>query len=85
MVYGLLRTADAVGPQSTATVAVSLLVYLLGYAFVFGFGIFYLTKLVRAGPQPSRDGPDVAGGDHTPARPLSAAQTSLEQENTPWN
>ncbi|WP_143691756.1 cytochrome ubiquinol oxidase subunit I, partial [Xanthomonas axonopodis] len=85
VVYGLLRTADAVGPQSTATVAVSLLVYLLGYAFVFGFGIFYLTKLVRAGPQPSRDGPDVAGGDHTPARPLSAAETSLEQENTPWN
>ncbi|MFA4441597.1 cytochrome ubiquinol oxidase subunit I [Xanthomonas perforans] len=85
VVYGLLRTADAVGPQSTATVAVSLLVYLLGYAFVCGFGIFYLTKLVRAGPQPSRDGPDVAGGEHTPARPLSAADTSLEQENTPWN
>ncbi|MEA9566101.1 MULTISPECIES: cytochrome ubiquinol oxidase subunit I [unclassified Xanthomonas] len=85
VVYGLLRTADAVGPQSTATVAVSLLVYVLGYAFVFGFGIFYLTKLVRAGPQPSHDGPDVAGGEHTPARPLSAADTALEQENAPWN
>ncbi|AJQ84868.1 MULTISPECIES: cytochrome ubiquinol oxidase subunit I [Xanthomonas] len=85
VVYGLLRTADAVGPQSPVTVAVSLLVYVLGYAFVFGFGIFYLTKLVRAGPQASRDGPDVAGGEHTPARPLSAADTSLEQENTPWN
>ncbi len=40
VVYGLLRTADAVGPQSPMTVAVSLLVYVLGYAFVFGFGIF---------------------------------------------
>ncbi|MCC4620127.1 cytochrome ubiquinol oxidase subunit I [Xanthomonas cassavae CFBP 4642] len=85
VIYGLLRTADAVGQQSTVTVAVSLLVYLLGYAFVFGFGIWYLTKLVRSGPQASRDGPDVAGGEHTPARPLSAATTSLEQENTPWN
>ena len=84
MVYGLLRTADAMGPQSTAMVAVSLAVYLAGYAFVFGWGIWYLAKLIRTGPQPRGDGPDVASGEHTPARPLSAADESLEQEHAPW-
>ncbi|MEA9839504.1 cytochrome ubiquinol oxidase subunit I [Xanthomonas campestris] len=84
VVYGLLRTADAMGPQSTAMVAVSLAVYVAGYAFVFGWGIWYLAKLVRTGPQPRGDGPDVASGEHTPARPLSAADESLEQEHAPW-
>ncbi len=84
VVYGLLRTADAMGPQSTAMVAVSLAVYLAGYAFVFGWGIWYLAKLIRTGPQPRGDGPDVASGEHTPARPLSAADESLEQEHAPW-
>ncbi|KAB7771532.1 cytochrome ubiquinol oxidase subunit I [Xanthomonas maliensis] len=81
VVYGLLRTADAVGQQSATMVAVSLAVYVIGYAFVFGWGIWYLAKLVRRGPQPSRDGPDVGHGEHTPARPLSAADAALDEES----
>lgn len=79
VVYGLLHTADAVGTQSAAMVATSLAVYIAGYAFVFGWGVWYLLKLVRRGPQPEQDGPDLQGGEHTPARPLSAADTREEE------
>ena len=72
VVYGFLRTADAVTPNlSTSDVTISLVMYVLVYAFVFGAGLYYLIKLVEAGralmqaPEP--------GLDKRPARPLSAA------------
>ena len=51
VVYGLLRTRDAVTPSlTTADVAVSLLAYFLVYVVVMSFGIHYIYKLLRAGP-----------------------------------
>jgi cytochrome bd ubiquinol oxidase subunit I len=51
-VYGLLRTANAVTPTLTAGMAwISLSVYCIVYAIIFLFGIFYIYKLLRAGPQ----------------------------------
>jgi len=79
VVYGLLRTADAVGPQSAWMTALSLGVYVVGYAFVFGWGIWYLVKILRQGPRPHEDGPSLDGGHHTPARPLSGADEPLEE------
>lgn len=79
VVYGVLRTADAVGPQSAWMTAISLGVYVLGYAFVFGWGLWYLVKIARTGPQPQADGPHLDHGEHTPARPLSAAGDSIEE------
>ena len=76
--YGLLRTADAVGPQSAWMTALSLGVYVVGYAFVFGWGIWYLVKILRHGPQPYAEGPSLDHGSH-PARPLSAADEPLEE------
>ncbi len=78
-VYGVLRTADAVGPQSALMTAISLAVYVAGYAFVFGWGIWYLVKIVKKGPQPYDEGPSLAHGERTPARPLSAADESIEE------
>jgi cytochrome d ubiquinol oxidase subunit I len=73
VVYGLMRTADAVSPSLTgADVAVSLLAYVVVYAIVFGAGLYYLVRLVRKGlPEdvPARE-PRLA---ERPARPLSAA------------
>jgi len=79
VVYGLLRTADAVGPQSAWMTALSLGVYIVGYAFVFGWGVWYLVKIVRTGPKPHEPAPDLEGGSHTPARPLSGADEPLEE------
>ncbi len=72
VVYGFLRTADAVTPNlSTGDVTISLAMYMLVYAFVFGAGLYYLIKLVHAGPA-LMQAPE-PGLDKRPARPLSAA------------
>jgi cytochrome d ubiquinol oxidase subunit I len=50
-VYGVLRTADAVTPFLTArSAAISLVVFCAIYSFIFGFGVFYIYRLLRAGP-----------------------------------
>ncbi|MNN59307.1 Cytochrome bd-II ubiquinol oxidase subunit 1 [compost metagenome] len=76
VVYGLLRTADAVGPHSAWMTALSLTVYVVGYVFVFGWGIWYLVKIMRTGPGSHDHLHD--DGRHTPARPLSGADEPLE-------
>ena len=71
VVYGLMRTAEAVTPTITAgDVAISLGVYILAYAVIFGFGVYYLAKLVRQGVPSELPTFQL---DTRPARPLSAA------------
>jgi cytochrome d ubiquinol oxidase subunit I len=71
VVYGILRTADAVTPRLTAgDVTISLIMYTVIYAFVFGAGLYYLFKLVRAGPA-LMEAPEPSTV-RRPARPLSA-------------
>jgi cytochrome d ubiquinol oxidase subunit I len=71
VVYGHLRTADAVTPFLTgADVGISLFFYVVVYAIIFGAGVYYLVRLVQRGI------PDEAPeqrADQRPARPLSAA------------
>jgi cytochrome d ubiquinol oxidase subunit I len=68
-VYGVLRTADAVTPFLTARAAMmSLIVFCSIYTFIFAFGIFYIYRLLRAGPIGHLTLPPVAA---TPNRPLS--------------
>ena len=72
MVYGLLRTAEAVTPTlAPGSVLASLLVFAAVYFTVFGAGIWYLLKLIRKGPQPHEPVPQSDAGERTPARPLS--------------
>jgi cytochrome d ubiquinol oxidase subunit I len=74
VVYGVLRTADAVSRIEAAPVALSLLLFVVAYLFVFGVGIAYVLRLVRKGPQSfdtvraAQGGP---GQERTPMRPLS--------------
>ena len=73
VVYGFLRTADAVTPNLTGRdVTISLALYALVYTVVFGAGVYFLVKLVRAGPTVLRTAPE-PGINQRPARPLSAA------------
>src|SRR6201993_1620520 len=52
VVYGVLRTADAMTPFLTArTAAISPAVYGVVYSFIFAFGIYYIYRLLRAGPE----------------------------------
>ena len=77
VVYGHLRTADAVSPVSAGAVTASLLTFIVVYAFVFGFGSYYLAKLLRRGPDPIED---MRGDDlhKKPKRPLSLPDEGLE-------
>jgi len=72
VVYGHLRTADAVSPNLTGTdVLISLTLYVVVYAVIFGAGLYYLMRLVGRGlPEELPE----ARQDRRPARPLSAAQ-----------
>jgi cytochrome bd ubiquinol oxidase subunit I len=51
VVYGVLRTADAMTPLLTTRAAtISLIAFCTIYTFIFAFGIFYIYRLLRAGP-----------------------------------
>jgi cytochrome d ubiquinol oxidase subunit I len=77
VVYGLLRTADASSPVARGAVATSLTVFVVVYAFVFGFGSYYLAKLLRKGPEPIEEirGDDVG---KKPKRPFSVPDEDLQ-------
>lgn len=73
VVYGLLRTADAVTPSlGTGDVLISLGGYMLVYGVFVSFGVHYIYKLLREGP---------AGGERalsgtTGSRPMAFADSA---------
>lgn len=50
VVYGMLRTADAVSPVTAQSAGVALTVFVIVYFVVFGTGIYYLLRLIKQGP-----------------------------------
>ena len=51
VVYGLLRTADAHTPTlTTSDVLTSLIGYVVVYAVIYSFGLYYIYHLLRDGP-----------------------------------
>lgn len=77
VVYGLLRTADAVSPVSAPHVAASLLVFFISYMFIFGAGIFYIAKLIQKGPQVGEW--HETFGDHGVEHPVNIADIFPKQ------
>jgi cytochrome d ubiquinol oxidase subunit I len=81
VVYGVMRTKDAVSNHSPLALTLSLGVFIVMYCIVFGTGVFYVLKLVALGPQdlgPERPKPmiDLSGDaplNARPSRPFSAA------------
>jgi cytochrome bd ubiquinol oxidase subunit I len=51
VVYGLLRTSNAVSPIQPAVVAASLVLFLLIYGALLGIYVGYFIRVVRRGPQ----------------------------------
>ena len=75
VVYELLHRADAVSPAiSGASVLASLAAFAAAYAFIFGFGLYYLVRLVGRGPDIEPGAPPRG----TAARPMSAAGLPLQ-------
>jgi cytochrome d ubiquinol oxidase subunit I len=70
VVYGLLRTKDAVTPSLvTSDVLFSLVGYVVVYALFISFGFYYIYKLLRDGP--TVPATPISGA--TPNRPLAFA------------
>ena len=76
VVYGLMRTKDAVSAHGAGPLALTLGLFIIVYMFVFGVGIAYVMRLVRKGPKPfegQRITPGGPGQDRQQMRPMSAA------------
>jgi cytochrome d ubiquinol oxidase subunit I len=79
VVYGLLRTAQAVTPTLTSRMAlVSLCVFCAVYALIFVFGIVYIHKLLRAGPQGRLVAPVDSNSTRRPMSIVDGALPALE-------
>ena len=50
IVYGAMRTEEAVSPVMGAPIALSLAAFILTYGFVFGAGSYYILRLIGKGP-----------------------------------
>ncbi|HEY8053002.1 MAG TPA: cytochrome ubiquinol oxidase subunit I [Steroidobacteraceae bacterium] len=50
-VYGLLRTADSHSPLAAPAIAISLLAFIVVYFSAFGFGAYYLLRLMSRAPE----------------------------------
>jgi cytochrome d ubiquinol oxidase subunit I len=75
VVYGVLRTVDAASPVHASSVLTSLIVYFVTYMILFGFGSWYLFKVLRTGPDAA---PERVGFNATAARPLAVADDRRE-------
>lgn len=51
VVYGVMRTKDALSPVSAEQVGLTLIIFVVVYCVVFGIGIYYMLKLMHKGPQ----------------------------------
>jgi cytochrome d ubiquinol oxidase subunit I len=70
VVYGVLRTKDAITPSLVAgDVLFSLMAYIVVYGLFVSFGLYYIYKLLRAGPTVAAS--PIPGA--TPHRPLAFA------------
>ncbi|MDN3519601.1 cytochrome ubiquinol oxidase subunit I [Aquisalimonas lutea] len=82
LIYGVLRTADGVTPSLTGGMALfSLVGFIAVYAVIFTAGLYYLLRLIQAGPESLEDTPDAADG--RPKRPFSAVDTRLDEHAAP--
>lgn len=82
VIYGLMRTSQAVTPSlTTLDVAISLGAYMLSYLFIFGAGFVLLRRLVRIGPPVGNEDETHEPQAH-PKRPLSAVTEHDETVTT---
>ena len=74
VVYGVLRTADAVSPVAAGAVGLSLLVFMIVYAIVFTAGALYILRLMAKGPDTEEPPPKETS--EPPGSPLGTGVAS---------
>ena len=82
VVYGIMRTKDALSPVSAEQVGLTLIIFVVVYCVVFGIGIYYMLRLMHKGPDFIHTRPDhesdsdVVQASH---RPLSSIRERIEE------
>lgn len=80
-VWGLLRTSESVSPLDAPAVGTSLLAFIIVYFFVFGAGIFYLLRLMKAGPHIAEESLSEAEGPIRTAGTTPAQQSQAKSDS----
>lgn len=75
VVYGVLRTADAVSPVPAAAVMTSLITYVTVYAVVFTAGVLFIIRLIAEGPVKAAAEP--IPSERAPGSALAAAPEEI--------
>ncbi len=83
IIYGVMRTKDAVSGQSTLTMSTTLVLFIVVYFVVFGIGTTYMLRLVGKGPESGEEDASTEDAAPRPARPMSAAP-DLSTRAEPW-
>ena len=78
VVYGVLRTADAVSPVAAGAVGLSLLVFMVVYAIVFTAGALYILRLISKGPDTEEPPPKETS--EPPGSPLATGVKSAAEK-----
>jgi len=52
IVYGIMKTSDAVSPIATSQVATTLVAFILVYGLLGAVGYYLIFKFARKGPEP---------------------------------
>jgi len=80
VVYGVMRTEDAVSNHSALALSLTLVIFVVVYFSVFGLGVSYMLKLVGKGPLETDHTatPREQGQSPRPSRPLSAAPDNVD-------
>jgi cytochrome d ubiquinol oxidase subunit I len=79
VIYGVLRTDQAVSPVGAGQVSASLLAFLAVYALIFSAGALYILRLIAAGPSAAAD-PHASGPARPPGYALGAAPDAAAEE-----
>lgn len=82
IVYGVMRTKDAVSDHSALAMSATLVTFVVVYFIVFGIGVRYMLKLVGKGPAVDEEDSleDERHSSGRPARPLSAAPDQVGRD-----
>jgi cytochrome bd ubiquinol oxidase subunit I len=80
LAHNILRTADAVSPVPGASMAITLVLFVLVYGVVFTMGIYYINRIIAKGPEGrTAEAPEIG----TPVRPLSSAIEATRESVSP--
>ncbi|HVY33905.1 MAG TPA: cytochrome ubiquinol oxidase subunit I [Caulobacteraceae bacterium] len=76
VVFGHLRTVDAVSPVGAGPISASLLAFVIIYALVFCVGVLYILRLIGQGPAPGAVA-DPPSAPRSPGSALAAAPNAF--------